>query len=427
MQNLDNDMDELFREAAENYPLRITGADWNKVQAALLHEQTIIISKTKKRWLWALLLLLIPFICSKLQNKNYEAATIFTTAKNSTQLAGQLNSKPIQLLNNSTVDQSENLLNNNNANTSSRINFLLAPITVKPYNRSIVQSTGNDAIEPFNNATIKPFTTSSKTKTIITAPATEEESNNEITEPLNNKAIEQLNHSTKDSAIEQLNNKTIRKEEPELKEKNTSESKQQKRTARLYINALAGPAISKVKNSPFEKPGITAGVSVGYNINKRFAIEAGAFWSKKNYSTKYRYFDNSKTQWPSIRIIEEVQGSCDMIELPVTLRYNFKPTAKHNFFAAAGLSSWIMKKEDYSYNYTTPNNPVQRSMYKSYFNSSRNWFSVLQLSAGWQRNVGRLGAIRVQPYYNMPLSGVGIGHLPVSGLGVLAGFSFNIR
>ena len=37
MQYVNDDMDELFRKAAKDYPLDTSGSDWSKVAAALQH------------------------------------------------------------------------------------------------------------------------------------------------------------------------------------------------------------------------------------------------------------------------------------------------------------------------------------------------------------------------------------------------------
>ncbi len=447
MQNLDNDMEDLFREAAENYPLRVTGADWSKVQAALLQEQPPVkdVRSNKRKWLWSLLLLLIPFICSRLHMGYATTAALLATTTTSS-FKEETNEKT---KNNTTIKQSNNITIQPSSNSiPSRLNFLLAPIvirqannlntpianniTTQPYNHLAIQPS-NHSIQPFNNTTITPFTLSSKTTATITAPLMDEEEDNETDAPakqttLTAETTKEDKISKKDTASHTSTAITkIKDELPAAQPAKASDKQKQPSPARFYVSLLGGAGVSKVKTSKFEPAGTSVGVSAGYNISKRFAVEAGAFWSTKNYSTKYKYFNNSKTQWPAVRIIETVHGECKVIEVPVTLRYNFKPTAKHSFFAAAGLSSWIMKKEDYDYTYTTLLNPVQKSMYKSYYNSGNNWFSVLQLSAGWQRNIGKLGAIRVQPYYNLPLHGVGLGSLNVSGFGVLAGFTFSIR
>src|SRR5689334_19464578 len=59
MQYVNDDMDELFRRAAENYPLDTTGADWNKVMAAMQTPGEVQERSKKRRFLW--LFMLVPF------------------------------------------------------------------------------------------------------------------------------------------------------------------------------------------------------------------------------------------------------------------------------------------------------------------------------------------------------------------------------
>src|SRR5690242_254884 len=59
MQYVNDDMDELFRRAAENYPLDTGNANWNKVWAALQHpeEQPVEKPDRKRRFFWLFALL----------------------------------------------------------------------------------------------------------------------------------------------------------------------------------------------------------------------------------------------------------------------------------------------------------------------------------------------------------------------------------
>ncbi len=69
MQSLNDDMDELFRRASDEYPLNTNGADWNKVLQQLHHTNTDLPKDNNKKknynFLWLLLLLPIGFICGK--------------------------------------------------------------------------------------------------------------------------------------------------------------------------------------------------------------------------------------------------------------------------------------------------------------------------------------------------------------------------
>ena len=64
MQYVNDDMDELFREAAEKYPLDTSGADWDSVQKLMPADGSAAVivpdKRANKKRYWLLLLLLIP-------------------------------------------------------------------------------------------------------------------------------------------------------------------------------------------------------------------------------------------------------------------------------------------------------------------------------------------------------------------------------
>ena len=88
MQEANDNMDELFRRAAENYPLDTSSKDWNKVALALQSEQDIappVKKEHRGKFLWLLLLLPLGLICNqfafpgeneKLASGNKESETI---------------------------------------------------------------------------------------------------------------------------------------------------------------------------------------------------------------------------------------------------------------------------------------------------------------------------------------------------------------
>src|SRR3982750_2443214 len=69
MQFMNDDMDELFRRAAENYPLDTRGADFSKVASALQNsDEGKVIPKKKGnrgKLLWLMLLLPMAFVCNQ--------------------------------------------------------------------------------------------------------------------------------------------------------------------------------------------------------------------------------------------------------------------------------------------------------------------------------------------------------------------------
>ena len=67
MQYVNDDMDDIFRKAAEGYPLDTSGSDWNKVLSALQEAEEVKPAAKKnnrRRYLWLLMLLPLGLVCN---------------------------------------------------------------------------------------------------------------------------------------------------------------------------------------------------------------------------------------------------------------------------------------------------------------------------------------------------------------------------
>jgi hypothetical protein len=121
--------------------------------------------------------------------------------------------------------------------------------------------------------------------------------------------------------------------------------------------------------------------------------------------------------------LKDISANCKVYEIPLSLAYNFGGSKRHRTFTALGLSSFIMKKEDYTYEYRYPGAPpiyythAEKNKYKHYF-------SVLALSGGYQHRINKTFSVTVEPYLKLPLAGVGYGKIKLSSGGVL--FSLNV-
>ncbi len=193
----------------------------------------------------------------------------------------------------------------------------------------------------------------------------------------------------------------------------------------LYAGLVAGPDFSTIKFQTMKSTGYSFGIVAGYRLNRHFSIETGLSWDRKKYYSSGEYFDKSKTKIPPAVKVTWVDGYCEMFEIPLTARYDFSIGKKGQWFAAAGLTSYLMKNENYLYG--TSYNNVIGSRYADYKNSGNNFFSVAQFSMGYEYNVGRRNVIRVEPYFKAPLNGVGIGSLPISSVGMTFGFVHSFR
>ena len=110
--------------------------------------------------------------------------------------------------------------------------------------------------------------------------------------------------------------------------------------------------------------------------------------------------------------------------MPVNIRYDLVAAKRNYAFVSAGLSSYFMQQEDYDFHYTT-NSGYYSSRYRSYEVSDQYWFSVLNLSAGYERMLTRRLSLQVEPYMKLPLNGIGFGNMDLSSYGVFFGVKYH--
>ena len=189
----------------------------------------------------------------------------------------------------------------------------------------------------------------------------------------------------------------------------------------LYVAAVASPDFSSVKFQRLSGAGGSIGLLLGYRINNRWHIETGAMWEKKVYYTKGKYFDKSKLS-DYYRYVEilSVDGSCHMITIPVNVRYNVYAGKKTNWFVAGGMSSYLMNGEYYDYTYRHSGGQPITKGYK-YKTTEKNWMTAINVSAGYEKTFLRSFNLRLEPYFRIPVAGVGTGNLSLTSYGIYIG------
>lgn len=187
------------------------------------------------------------------------------------------------------------------------------------------------------------------------------------------------------------------------------------RSSRFYIGAVVAPEYTSVKHQQFTKPGINFGVVTGYQFSRKLSVELGILLAKKYYYTDGKYVQKNDLARDGSDILS-VDAYNSITELPFAIKYNFSEKKSSNFFATAGLVSYVMHKELYNYSYDADG---QLKEGVKYINKSSNYyFSNVQLSVGFDHAVSKNTTIRIEPYYRIPISGIGISDLPVTSVGL---------
>jgi hypothetical protein len=183
----------------------------------------------------------------------------------------------------------------------------------------------------------------------------------------------------------------------------------------------AGPDLSKAGGSDPGKLTLAYGAGISYTKN-RFTLRTGVYAARKIYTAGPGDY---KLSWqPSNIKFEGADADCYVIEIPVGLYYNFASKTKSHWFAGAGLSSYIMKSEKYDYQFKTSTGTPYYWPYEVK-NENKHYFSVLNLSAGYNLHLSKAVSLSAEPYLKIPLSGIGVGKVQLNSTGVL--FTIGIK
>ena len=198
----------------------------------------------------------------------------------------------------------------------------------------------------------------------------------------------------------------------------TSKEKTQKKNRfadNFSLGFSAGPSISAV-GSKEGKLTLDLGIVAAYRFSNHFGVRTGVFISKKIYSaTPDEYTVPGGT---SYNYLAKINANCNVIDIPLNIDYYFGEKRKHNWFASAGLSSYLMKKESYDYVYKTPAGQVYNKDW-TISNQNKHFFSVLDVSLGYQYLINDKFSVAAQPYVDIPLTGIGAGKVKLFSEGIL--------
>ena len=185
----------------------------------------------------------------------------------------------------------------------------------------------------------------------------------------------------------------------------------------LSFFVATGPDLSKAQNSKAGKVTMSWGLGVAYSLN-RFTLKAGVFSASKKYWAGPEDYKLSYTPPPSLKFMG-ADANCRVIEIPVKLSYSFAVKDRSNWLAGAGLSSYLMKREDYVYEYKS--STTGNSYYHSYEtkNENKHYFSVLNLSGGYSYQLNKTFSLSAEPYLEVPLTGIGAGKVHLNSGGLL--------
>ncbi|HET9429576.1 MAG TPA: hypothetical protein VFO70_00305 [Chitinophagaceae bacterium] len=179
----------------------------------------------------------------------------------------------------------------------------------------------------------------------------------------------------------------------------------------LDVSAAGTGKLGKLK--PF------VGAGIGYTLKERLTIRTGFFSGEKVYSATPDQYEPPPSFWTYYPYLQNIEAYCRVYEIPLTVSYNFGLSPKHNWFVSGGVSSYLMKKETYDFYYkTSPTGPTMNREWTTR-NENNHFFSVMTLSGGYQRQLGKSIFLVAEPYLKIPMTGVGFGKVKLNSTGIM--------
>ncbi|MFM6924152.1 MAG: hypothetical protein ACKOU7_01520 [Ferruginibacter sp.] len=462
---LDEEMDDIIRKAAENHHPAYNDKAWEKMEFQL--DKHLPQKKDRRKLIFFLLFFLLIGAGTYFALNRSGSNKNITAEKNTANtISGKPDAANVPGKNTMTGDKEQDAentdenpvvnkenpgLNNNNNTATPASGDQLQPenknVTEKLYNTKSLLSaskaktktsfttpglfTGQeDGADLSAQKRSNGRTSSGKQRVTIKAPEAEQanDAKSEIRgtdvntdNTKSNSADETAIAKSNTTVVKELANSEKNKKEIASKTEDKSSSPSEKKKKKnspgnnFGLTFSVGPDISFVKLNNTGKTTLTYGAGLSYSFAKRFTARAGFYVSKKIYDADPDQYHTPGGNYPHLT---GVNADCKVYEIPVSIAYSFGKRGKHNWFGGAGLSSFIMKKEDYTYNYKNPAGQTY-SYYQELNNKNKHYFAVLDLSAGYQYQLSKRLSVQAEPYLKLPLAGVGQGKIKLNSAGIL--------
>lgn len=188
------------------------------------------------------------------------------------------------------------------------------------------------------------------------------------------------------------------------------------------IKAVVSPDFSSVNYFSAGRTGINYGMLAGYSFNNRWSVYTGVISSKKLYDTKEveGSYSSNGHDYP----VKELNGDCRILDIPINVYYTFFPERPFSLRAGLGFSSYIMRREDYVYCVNDYGNDVY---YKQRVRGENNeWFKVLNVSVAVSKKLTNRFSAEVEPFVKAPLAGVGEGKVSLVSMGAFINLKYDL-
>ncbi|WP_423146825.1 hypothetical protein [Rubrolithibacter danxiaensis] len=198
--------------------------------------------------------------------------------------------------------------------------------------------------------------------------------------------------------------------------KTTKSEERKNKTFKLPLSLAfsTGPDFSSVNSLIGNKATWSFGIMLNAAISNKFSLSTGVKYGGKDYNASGFNYNLS----PSLKSqITEIEGSCNVLEIPLRASYTVFSKKPNSITLNSGLSSYLMLKERYVFKYT-PQSKINDYVLQEH-NANQHYLSILDISASFKTKLkGQKAALGIEPYIKVPLQGIGEGKVNLKSSGI---------
>jgi len=181
------------------------------------------------------------------------------------------------------------------------------------------------------------------------------------------------------------------------------------------VGILISPDLSAAGSpSGFHDPGYKFGITTEYSLSPNLSLSGGFVFSDVRYTAQSGQY-NPPDYWNQGNMPIETEAICRILDIPITLKYNFLNFDASRFFATAGISSYIMLNEDYRFSYDQYDGQSIQQL--NIRNGSRHLLNNAGFSIGYEIDLHQNWSLRAEPFIKIPLGEVGWGNVELYSVG----------
>ncbi len=195
----------------------------------------------------------------------------------------------------------------------------------------------------------------------------------------------------------------------------------------LYLRLGVSPDYSFITTDETARVGSNWSALLEYRFNSRFSVHSGVIRSMKYYNA-YPASYEWPSNWGTIPYtLTDINASCKMFDIPLNFRFDITQKSKNRLFVGAGLTSYMMKNEKYTYNYENPNSSwIKWREWEGVSQKKPFYASNLNFSLGFEQLFFRKLSIQAEPFVKVPIKKVGFGKVNLSTIGIFISAKYPI-